>query len=237
MTIKQAILKLKTNPPLAGHGNSLRGYIANHFPQYDILHNHNRDGSPIYLYPRVQYRIIEGTGYLIGIEEGVPLIRLIENKIEKIILKGLDYRVTQKQLVPEDIKFGVAESLINYLFLKPWLALNEKNYLEYMKMGSKRKKDSILSDVLKGNLLSLSKSLGYVVDEQIEVASLNLEEKECFLKGTPMLGFLGTFSVNFEIPDYWGIGKSVSRGFGTVVRQRTDDRAQKADFQKIDYRR
>ena len=29
-----------------------------------------------------------------------------------------------------------------------------------------------------------------------------------------MLGFLGTFSVNFEIPDYWGIGKSVSRGFG-----------------------
>ncbi len=33
-----------------------------------------------------------------------------------------------------------------------------------------------------------------------------------------MLGFLGTFSVNFEIPDYWGIGKSVSRGFGTVKR-------------------
>lgn len=27
-----------------------------------------------------------------------------------------------------------------------------------------------------------------------------------------MLGFLGTFSVNFEIADYWGIGKSVTRG-------------------------
>ncbi|MCC6545498.1 MAG: hypothetical protein IT392_13555 [Nitrospirae bacterium] len=39
-----------------------------------------------------------------------------------------------------------------------------------------------------------------------------------FLKGTPLLGFLGSFSVNFEIPDYWGIGKSVSRGFGTVKR-------------------
>jgi hypothetical protein len=35
---------------------------------------------------------------------------------------------------------------------------------------------------------------------------------------TPMIGFLGNFSVNFEIPDYWGIGKSVSRGFGTVKR-------------------
>jgi len=30
--------------------------------------------------------------------------------------------------------------------------------------------------------------------------------------------FFGTFSVNFEIPDYWGIGKSVSRGFGTIQR-------------------
>ena len=37
----------------------------------------------------------------------------------------------------------------------------------------------------------------------------------------PMLGFIGTFSVNFEIPDYWGVGKSVSRGFGTVKRQTT----------------
>jgi hypothetical protein len=33
-----------------------------------------------------------------------------------------------------------------------------------------------------------------------------------------MLGFLGNFSVNFEIPDYWGIGKSVSSGFGTIKR-------------------
>lgn len=43
-------------------------------------------------------------------------------------------------------------------------------------------------------------------------------DSEHRLKAPPMLGFLGTFSVNFEIPDYWGIGKSVSRGFGTVVK-------------------
>jgi len=42
-----------------------------------------------------------------------------------------------------------------------------------------------------------------------------------------MLGFLGTFSVNFEIHDYWGIGKSMSRGFGTVKKtdkQTTENR-------------
>jgi hypothetical protein len=31
-----------------------------------------------------------------------------------------------------------------------------------------------------------------------------------------MTGFEGTFAVNFELPDLIGLGKSVSRGFGTV---------------------
>ena len=59
----------------------------------------------------------------------------------------------------------------------------------------------------------MSKGLGYTVPEPIKA---NIRKVQTSLKGTPMLGFLGTFSVNFEIPDYWGIGKSVSRGFGTV---------------------
>ena len=68
----------------------------------------------------------------------------------------------------------------------------------------------------------MSKSLGYTVPEPIEANIGNLREVQTSLKGTPMLGFLGTFSVNFEIPDYWGIGKSVSRGFGTVVKLKNE---------------
>ncbi len=33
-----------------------------------------------------------------------------------------------------------------------------------------------------------------------------------------MIGFVGTFRINFHIPDHAGLGKSVSRGFGTVER-------------------
>ncbi|MFN3533267.1 MAG: CRISPR-associated endonuclease Cas6 [Candidatus Brocadia sp.] len=47
-----------------------------------------------------------------------------------------------------------------------------------------------------------------------------------------MIVFRVHSSVNFEIPDYWGIGKSVSRGFGTVVRQKTDDRSPTPDVKK-----
>ena len=218
MVIEQAILRFRTDPPLAGHGNSLRGYIANQLPQYDILHNHKKDGSLLYLYPRVQYRVLENEGYIVGIEEGVPLVQLLKHEIENITLKGIDYKIIHKQLTSGDVQFGVNTLYINYKFIKPWLALNEQNYQEYLKSGIKDKKEKILNTILKGNIFSLSKSLGYVVTEQIKIESLNLKETDCFLKGTPMLGFLGTFSVNFEIPDYLGIGKSVSRGFGTVVK-------------------
>ena len=38
------------------------------------------------------------------------------------------------------------------------------------------------------------------------------------LKDVNVMVFIGSFCVNFLIPDYLGIGKSVSRGFGAVRR-------------------
>jgi hypothetical protein len=38
------------------------------------------------------------------------------------------------------------------------------------------------------------------------------------LKDVNVMAFIGGFTVNFIIPDYLGIGKSVSRGFGAVRR-------------------
>ena len=63
----------------------------------------------------------------------------------------------------------------------------------------------------------MSKGLGYTVTDELK-ADVNVREVTTRLKGVPMIGFMGKFSVNFEIPDYLGIGKSVSRGFGTVKK-------------------
>jgi len=69
----------------------------------------------------------------------------------------------------------------------------------------------------------MSKSLGYTVPVPIKANINRLEEVQMFLKGIVMLGFLGTFSVNFNLPDYIGLGKSVSRGFGTIKKIRSHD--------------
>ena len=109
-----------------------------------------------------------------------------------------------------------------YRFLTPWLALNEENHRKYQRLRSWNEKKEMLSKILIGNIIAMSKGLGYTVPAPIEVELGRLREVPARLKGTPMIGFLGDFKVNFEIPDYLGLGKSVSRGFGTVKRQRVE---------------
>ncbi|MCY6354835.1 CRISPR-associated endonuclease Cas6 [Clostridium sp. ZS2-4] len=66
-----------------------------------------------------------------------------------------------------------------------------------------------------GNILSMAKGLDYTVDDKIYVW-LNVKEIDIKLKGIGMKGFVGSFKTNFKIPNYLGIEKSVSRGFGAV---------------------
>jgi len=61
----------------------------------------------------------------------------------------------------------------------------------------------------------MSKSLKYDVPEQIK-CDTNLRFRKDRLKDVSVMTFTGTFHANFLIPDYLGVGKSVSRGFGAV---------------------
>ena len=110
------------------------------------------------------------------------------------------------------------ESVAGFAGIHTWLALNENNYKKYRLLGTQAKRRDILKKVLVGNIISMAKGLGYTITAPIEASIVKIREVHASLKNTSMLGFLGNFSVNFEIPNYLGLGKSVSRGFGTVVK-------------------
>jgi hypothetical protein len=63
----------------------------------------------------------------------------------------------------------------------------------------------------------MAKGLDYVVASQIRLDIGRTRHTSCTVKGVDMLGITGEFMANFAIPDYLGLGKSVSRGFGAVV--------------------
>lgn len=215
-------IEAKLKPPNAG---KIRGYLGNLFWDNPYAHQHNLDGSFIYRYPCVQYKVINGSCLLIGFKEGADVIKKTFHDLKEINLDGQWEEVLSKGLESYSTSFSISSEQKQYSFLSPWLALNEKNYGQYQKLENWAKKKGFLEKILIGNIISMSKGLGYTVPEPIKANIGNLREVSTSLKGTPMLGFLGAFSVNFEIPDYWGIGKSVSRGFGTMVRQKTDDRS------------
>jgi len=155
---------------------------------------------------------------ILSIEKDVEVLKNIYDKYHSIELNSHIYEIMEKIINVKEEEFGIQNGNIPYSFLTLWLALNEENYRKYLQLKNWQEEKDLLSKILIGNLLSISKSLGYTVPEPIKADIQYMKEVKTSLKGTPMIGFLGTFSVNFQIPDYWGIGKSVSRGFGTIKK-------------------
>ena len=212
-------LEINTNMSLSD-AEKIRGFIGKNFVEDHFLHHHIGNNKLLYRYPLVQYKVIDSKPLLIGIKDGINSLWRIFDDISKLNLDNTLHEIFDKKSLLKQIPTGISNNQIPYTFLTPWLALNEKNYEKYQKYGAWAKRKELLEKILIGNIISMSKGLGYTVPEPIKANIGKMKEVHTKLKGTPMLGFLGTFSVNFEIPDYWGIGKSVSRGFGTVKRVR-----------------
>ena len=220
VTINQCIMKLIFDRSLSllVKPKDLRGAMANLKKDNVLFHQHANDGTLIYNYPLIQYKIIKGNAFIVGLLDGsVDVVSAIVLK-KRLNLGTEEYIVEQQEMSFLAPSIGFLDRRREYKFLTTWLGLNEKNYERYQRLGSQVSRKEMLERILVGNIISMSKGLGFTVPGPILANILYLKEVHTKLKGTPMLGFLGTFSVNFEIPDYWGIGKSVSRGFGTVVR-------------------
>lgn len=220
MKTKTLIFSFTCDESIKGTANKLRGFFANRFGEYILVHNHLNTRF-YYKSPHIQYKILDGKPLVLGINEGASILQKIYTDIDYLEINHKEYQIKEKTIVLKTDNFGIKYDETNYTFLTPWLALNEKNYDRYQRTGSWEKRKQLLEKILIGNIISMSKSLGYTVSEPIKANMGKMREVPTSLKGTPMLGFLGDFSVNFEIPDLWGIGKSVSRGFGTVCKQKT----------------
>lgn len=194
----------------------LRGFFGNRFKEYVLLHNH--DGNKlIYRYPLVQYKFIDNKPLVIGLNEGAEVLKEIYDKSESVIIGSTSYKIMERSLIFQQEEFGLTDKLLRYTFKTPWLALNQDNYDKYLTLKTQKQKSEMLTSILIGNIISVAKSLNYQIEEQILV-NLNVQKVETRLKGKMFIGFKGEFVANFELPDYIGLGKSVSRGFGTIIK-------------------
>jgi hypothetical protein len=219
MKIDQCVVRIWFDRPLAANvqGKDLRGAVAALVPEEPLFHQHDGDRL-VYSYPKIQYKSLQGVAYLVGLAEGGAALGRINFLGRTFRLGGEMYSVESVQASFHRRRFGLAPDVRTYLFVSPWMALNERNFERYQMSGDPERRRDLLRRVLTGNLLSMSKGLGYTVRDRISVDFERIWEKPVRLKGTPMVGFKGSFAANFRIPNFWGIGKSTSRGFGAIQR-------------------
>ena len=217
MHLKTLKLTLKSDRPVEEAAAKLRGFFATRFNEYALLHQHIDVDKHLYRYPRIQYKILEGTAIVLGIEEGAEVLKEIYDKYDTIKLGENEYTIVERGIALKEEEFGIATEILSYEFITPWIALSQQNYQRYLESKWEQRRE-LLRRTLIGNILSASKGLDYVVLDDIRLKIGRLRRQKCMIKGTPFIGFLGGFMVNFTISDYMGLGNSVSRGFGTVRR-------------------
>ncbi len=206
-------IKLKTRD-----GHKLRGFFGNLFKEHsELLHNHYSDGSVRYKYPLVQYKVIKNIPYLIGIEEGGKLLLDLFLRIKSLNIEGTEYTINSKNIENKITEIGNFSVLNEYHFETLWMGLNQKNFQIYNQITEEKEKKNFLNRQLQNNILSFYKGINFQVKERIMVTG-NFKEKTTKFKDKTMFAFSGNFVSNAILPYFVGIGKSVSRGFGTVVK-------------------
>ena len=192
-----------------------RGFFGQLYRNRPEFHHHGTGGL-IYRHPLIQYKTIGGVGRIMGLGTGSFLLQAVEVPNE-LNLNGLIVQIIETNKTTKVIEFGPSEKEIRYRFLTPWLALNEENFNSYYSMKKYGDKQALLNRILVGNLLSLCKSLGFTVTERLQArVDVKDSEKIGIKRGVELVGFQGGFSVNFELPPLWGIGKQTARGLGVV---------------------
>jgi len=216
MNLKILRLTLHSSAPMIGDATKLRGFFATHFNEYALLHQHVAD-KLIYRYPLIQYKMLEGAPLVLGIEEGAEVLKQIYDKFDEIKIGESKYSIMERGIALKQEEFGCTKEIISYRFATPWLALSQENHQRYISLDREERR-ALLRRILVGNLLSASKGLNYTALEHIRLDIGSIQARACNLKGVDVMGFGCEFMANFSIPDYLGLGKSVSRGFGAVKR-------------------
>lgn len=184
-----------------------------------LFHNHEGDGFH-YSYPLVQYKRIGRRPLLIGLQEGALAVwNYLQDAPGQLTLRGHRLlHVRQACVDASEQDFSVTDGMTQAYSLRNWLPLNSANYAAYSEIESLVGKVQKLERVLVGNILSMASGLDVFVDVpvKVEITDICGKPRVVNYKKVGMMAFDIEFRSNVILPDFIGLGKGISRGFGIV---------------------
>ena len=195
--------------------------IASMGGQADVLyHNHSDEEGYRYSYPLIQYKRIRRKAAIVCLNEGADIIgQFLSEGVREYQIGDHVVRMSPESLRPAQLVMQTWQDEFHYS-LRRWLPLNSDNYRRYQAAEGLSERIALLEGILKANILSMAKGLGITVGHEITVTITTLSapylQKN---KGTRLMAFDLEFRSNFSLPDFAGLGKNASIGFGVVTRR------------------
>lgn len=185
-----------------------------------LFHNHTDEGFR-YAYPLIQYKRINGKAALVCINKGTEAVALLLGKANvQCDLQTRSFALELDGVKAHQHLIQTWDSTFVY-YLRRWLPLNQENFASYQKIEGMVEKCQFLERILSGNILSMGKGLGIHFEHAITTKILNIDRTRIIpYKNVKMMAFDIVFKSNVSLPDYIGLGKGASTGFGVLARKR-----------------
>lgn len=197
-----------------------RGAVINSDKTEDniLLHGH-QDDNYRYSYPLIQYKSINGQAGIVALEDGIPVVEKLMMAFPQELIIGkraATFYIAESYACSTDVDF--TDIPLRYS-LKDWIPLSQENYPKYRKLVGKAEKIKFLEQILVGNILSFAKGIGVLMSERVEITLVDVIEKpNVTLKNCQVSCFDTVFNTNVRLPVCLGLGKGVSKGFGTISK-------------------
>jgi len=203
---------------------AFRGGIISKIGRDNVLfHNHVGDEDFRFAYPLIQYKAIAGKPAILCIEQGVDEIHnFFQNKDWSMSISGRKLEMKLDKLNMNQFTMQVWDTLFQYSIIN-WLALNNENYPAFLKLTGMGEKISFLENILRANILSFGKGIEWEVGDKINLQITNWNEPKLLPhKQQKLMAFAFNFKTNVFLPDFIGLGKGASFGFGTVKKMKSE---------------
>lgn len=188
-----------------------------------LFHNHT-DNTYRFAYPLIQYKRIQSKAAIVCIQQGTEDIgQLFASGLKNFTLGDKELEARLESVRPMQYRIQVWDSYFNYR-LNRWLALNPENYKRYRATEGVAERAQFLEKILVGNILSFAKGIGYNVDKEIKCNITKISEPYLLSnKKIKLTAFDIEFRSNISLPDYIGLGKNASIGFGVITHIKQKD--------------
>ena len=190
--------------------SQLRGYIGYLFLDDPEFHHHADDP---YHYPLIQYKKVDNQLIVLGLQQYADTLMNKIADVNQLVIPGKTIKICTVNMQAK--LHEIDSALHSFEFASPWIALNRRNYDAFQNANPEDRK-RLLERVLVGNVLSALKGLGIFVERQLKAHIPEFSTVSVTAHGNTFEAIKARFVLNAGLPDYMGLGKSVSKGFGTI---------------------